>query len=657
MGETRKGSVPSMDDAIILDELPLGVAVVEEDGTLLYHNVRMTRLLHASGEHLSGKNIFDFPVMKNAKEGITLNELKSGEKRIEVSEHLGGSRKGDIFVLSIKPFKESHLIITVQKQKEGEELNKIIRESRDRFKTIVDTIEDGIVAFDSSMKIILCNFPFSTGYGKEPREVVGKNLDEILSPEEFGAERNYIFEVLKSGEVVHTRLTRKVGSRTRHYFTRYIPRISPGGGVDSVLRIAADQTQRIEAEREFIRAKEYIDNLISSSTDVIYSTNLEGNITVWNRAAEEVYGRDEEEAISSFVEDIIEKKWGDYSFPEVFEKVQVDGKMVIDVERARGGKSSSSLCTISPVLDPRDGVVAISFIEKDISDIKRLHEELKEKNRELEGLIVDLRERESQLIQSEKMASIGQLAAGMAHEINNPTGFIKSNLQTFSEYARDLGTFVAEILQRLDGGKMDGSLSKMAEDLNISFILEDLKNVVSESMEGVQRIQHIVQNVKTFAHKGELEKERVDLTNVLEGAITLAWNEIKYKARVEREYEPGIELECFPIQLGQVVLNMLVNAAQAIEGKEGEIRVSTSREGDNVVVTVSDNGKGMPEEVKKRIFEPFYTTKPVGKGTGLGLSIAYDIIVEKHGGKIDFASEDGKGSTFTMELPLTNGGR
>jgi len=302
-------------------------------------------------------------------------------------------------------------------------------------------------------------------------------------------------------------------------------------------------------------------------------------------------------------------------------------------------------------------VIAISFIEKDITDIKVLHEELKEKNRELEKLIEDVKERESQLIQSEKMASIGQLAAGMAHEINNPIGFIKSNLQTFSDYAEDLSTYIHEALEAVhEGGGKEKNIAKSAKEMNISFIIDDLKSLVSESMEGVQRIQHIVQNVKTFAHKGEGEKEKVELSNVLDGACTLAWNEIKYKAKVEKEFQEGLEIDCYPIQLGQVVLNLLVNAAQAIEGKDGKIRIATRKEGDMAVIEVSDNGSGMSEEVRKRIFEPFYTTKAVGKGTGLGLSIAYSIVVEKHMGEINVHSVLGEGTTFTMKLPIRDGG-
>ncbi len=642
----------------LLFELPVGVALLQEDGTVIYHNRKMEELLKVSPGALPGGNIFSCPAMTKAREGITLSELASGEKVMEVSEFVEGEGVGATFIIGMRPLGGGQIAMTLQRHKGEEELSRLIRESRDRFKTIVDTLEDGIVAFDRSMQIILCNFPFSTSFGKDPREVVGRQLNEILSAEDLAEEKAYIEEVFRSGKAVQKRLARKVGSGIRYYFTRYIPRNSPGGEVDNILRIAVDQTSRIVAERELIRTKEYIDNLISSSTDIIYSTDLSGGITVWNRAAEEIYGQSGEEIIGLSVERIISQGWGTHSFDDLKRKALKEERIAIEVEREIGGNQSSFLCTISPVMDPKEGVVAISFIEKDITDIKVLHKELKEKNRELEKLIEDLKERESQLIQSEKMASIGQLAAGMAHEINNPTGFIKSNLQTFSEYAEDLSTYLREVLAYVNGGGgKEKNLAKSANEMNISFIIDDLKSLVSESMEGVQRIQHIVQNVKTFAHKGEGEKESVELSKILDGACTLAWNEIKYRAKVEREFQEGLEIDCYPIQLGQVVLNLLVNAAQAMEGKDGKIRIATKTEGGMAVVEVSDNGSGMPEDVRKRIFEPFYTTKPVGKGTGLGLSIAYSIIVEKHKGEIDVQSVLGEGTTFTMKLPIRDGGK
>ncbi len=641
----------------LLGELPVGVAVLQEDGTVTYHNRKMEELLKVPAGSLLGENIFSCRAMKKAREGITLSELTSGEKVMEVTEYVEGEGVSATFIIGMRPLGGGRLVMVLQRHKGEEELSRLIRESRDRFKTIVDTLEDGIVAFDRSMKIILCNFPFSTSFGKDPRDVVGRQLDEILAAEDLEEENAYIEEVFTSGVAVQKRLARQVGSGMRYYFTRYIPRHSPAGEVDSILRIAVDQTNRIVAERDLIRAKEYIDNLISSSTDIIYSTDLSGGITVWNRAAEEIYGKSGEEVTGVSVEKVISQGWGSHSFNDLKRKVLKEERMVIDVERKIGGNLSSFLCTISPVMDQKEGVIAISFIEKDITDIKVLHEELKEKNRELEKLIEDVKERESQLIQSEKMASIGQLAAGMAHEINNPIGFIKSNLQTFSDYAEDLSTYIHEALEAVhEGGGKEKNIAKSAKEMNISFIIDDLKSLVSESMEGVQRIQHIVQNVKTFAHKGEGEKEKVELSNVLDGACTLAWNEIKYKAKVEKEFQEGLEIDCYPIQLGQVVLNLLVNAAQAIEGKDGKIRIATRKEGDMAVIEVSDNGSGMSEEVRKRIFEPFYTTKAVGKGTGLGLSIAYSIVVEKHMGEINVHSVLGEGTTFTMKLPIRDGG-
>jgi signal transduction histidine kinase len=286
---------------------------------------------------------------------------------------------------------------------------------------------------------------------------------------------------------------------------------------------------------------------------------------------------------------------------------------------------------------------------------------LEGKNKSLQAAHKQLKTSQALVIQQEKMASVGQLAAGVAHEINNPTGFISSNLKTLSEYMKDL-TSVLEAYKGLIGkmGALAGAdraiseelknIGKLEEDLDLRFILEDTGKLVGESREGTERIKKIVQDLKDFAHPGKQEMVYADVNRNLESTLNIVWNEIKYKAKVTKAFGALPEVKCYPQQLNQVFMNILMNAAQAIE-KEGEITISTRAEDGHVEVRISDTGIGIPEENLSRIFDPFFTTKEVGKGTGLGLNVVYNI-VRKHKGSIEVDSTVGKGTTFTVRLPV-----
>jgi two-component system, NtrC family, sensor kinase len=260
---------------------------------------------------------------------------------------------------------------------------------------------------------------------------------------------------------------------------------------------------------------------------------------------------------------------------------------------------------------------------------------------------------QAQVIQQEKMASIGQLAAGVAHEINNPMGFITSNLTSLSKYAERLDTYIAALQGSLfacSGHSGLAELDQLRQKLKVDYIISDMNELIKESLDGANRVRRIVQDLKSFSRLDQVEETRANLNECLETTINIAWNELKYIATLERQFGEIPEILCNPQQLNQVFLNLLVNAAQAMD-RQGSIMVKTWDEPGWVCVSVSDTGRGMPEEVQQHVFEPFFTTKPAGKGTGLGLSISADII-RKHHGTISVASEPGKGTTFTVRLPV-----
>jgi two-component system NtrC family sensor kinase len=278
---------------------------------------------------------------------------------------------------------------------------------------------------------------------------------------------------------------------------------------------------------------------------------------------------------------------------------------------------------------------------------------LEAKNRELENAYSELKETQAQILQREKMASIGQLAAGVAHEINNPMGFISSNLATLGKYTNKLTDFIkaqSEIIESLNSAEASESLNELKKKLKLDYILEDIGQLIKESLEGAERVKKIVQNLKSFSRVDEADYKFADINECIESTLNIVWNELKYKATVTKEYGEVPQIKCYPQQINQVFMNLFINAAHAIE-KQGEIKIKTWNGNGLVNISVSDTGSGIPQDKLNRIFEPFFTTKPVGQGTGLGLSITYDI-VKKHKGEITVESEAGRGTVFTVKLPV-----
>ncbi|PXX92496.1 hypothetical protein DIT71_04690 [Marinobacter vulgaris] len=274
-------------------------------------------------------------------------------------------------------------------------------------------------------------------------------------------------------------------------------------------------------------------------------------------------------------------------------------------------------------------------------------------NRSLEKdqLNARLEQANRQLLQSEKLAAIGQLAAGVAHEINNPVGYVYSNLQSLGTYLDD----IFRLTDAVDAGSSLEDLSAIKKNIDYSFLKDDLKDLLAESREGIERVKTIISAMKDFSHIEDEEFKPSDLHRGIETTLNVVNNELKYKATVIRDFGELPEVECISSQINQVVMNLLVNAAHAIEDF-GEIVVRTRCDSDWATIEVEDNGKGIARENLHRIFEPFFTTKPVGKGTGLGLSLSFNII-EKHNGSItaDQAST-GKGTCFRISLPLKQPG-
>ncbi|NIA52228.1 ATPase [Massilia sp. TW-1] len=274
---------------------------------------------------------------------------------------------------------------------------------------------------------------------------------------------------------------------------------------------------------------------------------------------------------------------------------------------------------------------------------------------ELTALNEQLSMAQAQLLQSEKLASIGQLAAGVAHEINNPISFVFSNFGTLQTYVASLLRVLARYEEAepfIADPDVARGIADLREQVDLAFLQEDVLALMAESRDGIERVRKIVQDLKDFSRVDAHQQwQWADLHQGIDSTLNIVNNEVKYKADIVKEYGAIPEVECLPSQINQVIMNIVVNGAQAIEGRRGRITVRTGASGGNVWIEIADNGCGIPQAIQSRIFDPFFTTKPIGTGTGLGLSLSYGII-QKHRGRIDMQSEEGVGTTFRIELPI-----
>ncbi|MBK7044946.1 MAG: PAS domain S-box protein [bacterium] len=421
---------------------------------------------------------------------------------------------------------------------------------------------------------------------------------------------------------------------------------------DEAPAIAIERARQVRAIRELETSESYSRALFhAAQTGLIILELHTGRILDANHAAAEILGATDENIIGHDA-----AVCGISGYCERLANGQPGVERHQAQLRRRDGQVTPVLLSAQALTVPGHDLAVVSFV--DISDVSAVQEELRKANRQLESALHQLHSQRDAIVQSEKLASIGQLAAGVAHEINNPIGYITSNLATISEYIEYMRTLL--ILYRkladlppeaCERPELEAQLAEVLAEEDVDYVLKDIDAVLSESVEGTTRVTEIVQNLKSFARDDSLKKKPYDLNECVESMIRLVWNELKYSCTVEKDLDPVPPLNGHGGQINQVIMNILVNAAHAIGAEHGTITIRTRVRADEAELTISDTGCGMPAEVVGRVFEPFFTTKDVGRGTGLGLSISHGIVTD-HGGRIEVESVVGEGTTFRILLPL-----
>jgi PAS domain S-box-containing protein len=507
---------------------------------------------------------------------------------------------------------------------------------------VVEAIPTALAVLDPQRAIVTANPAFGRLVGASPEAMRGEALSAVLPAVLSTGGVEEALRAAEHGGGARPSLVRVGEGPERAYDVR-AARIGEG----RLLLLLSEVTEVEALLRQFGELRRYHENVIQNLNSALVVVDREGRVTYANPTAEAVLGA---EAGSMDGQSIF--AW----FPERERDELVVRRTLSTGARFRGAEAVAARpdgrlvpigISCAPLVDEkgdRQGAVAIF---QDLSEIKQL---------------------QRQVLQTEKLASIGQLAAGVAHEINNPMGFVHANLYQLSEYLGDLG----RVWERVEGLRKAvaawprvparlraaaAELDAVIEEVEASFLLDDMGKAVHESLEGSERIRHIVQDLRAFSYQDTAERTLADVNKALDSTANIVWTMMKHSVVLTKQYEELPPVLCYPMQLKQVFMNLLVNAYQAIEerlaaeGGRAEIRLRTRCRDGGVAIEVSDNGSGIEPALQDRIFDPFFTTKEVGVGTGLGLSTSYQL-VKRHGGSLSVRSERGRGATFEVWLPL-----
>lgn len=505
-------------------------------------------------------------------------------------------------------------------------------------------------------------------FGYDKSEVLGKSDYAWLNATEARSQRVRDRQILAGGELVEIP---EVAVETPHRGRRWLHvKQVPLRDEDEaempqyLLAICEDITERKQTEAALQHSERHYRRIVETASEGVWMFDAESKTTFANARMAEMLGYSPEQMQGRSLFDFMDEE-GRRVYESYLQRRRQGLPERHDFRfRRRDGSDLWAIVSATPILDDGGEFIGVLRMITDISDRKQAEIEirqsksrLKAKNEQLKQTLGKLKRTQAQLVQSEKMVSLGQLVAGVAHEINNPTSFIYGNVEHAEHYIQELVELLE--LYRQHYPNPDPEIEALSEDIDLDFLLEDLPKLLGSMKSGADRIHQIVLSLRNFSRHDEAERKPVDLHEGIESTLTILQHRLKATGRrleieVVREYGQLPRLDCYAGQLNQVFMNLLANAIDALEDRERpQIRIRTEcRGGDRVAISIGDNGAGMNPEVLRRSFDPFFTTKPVGKGTGMGLFVVHQIVVEQHGGRIDCHSKPGEGARFEIELPI-----
>ncbi len=674
----------------ILENSPDGIGIVDTRGKFFKWNKMAAELHGYTFEEFGGMSGFDLYAYKDEldrmlvelrREGTVRNHEISMKKkdgtvavfgisisllRNDANEIIGSvcvNRDLSDIKKALTALEASHeqlqQEITVRLQAEA-----ALKESRQDLANIIDFLPDATFVINNEGKVIAWNKEIEELTGVKASDMLGKGDYEYSLPF-YGERRPILIDLaLKPQDEIESKYLSVERRGAVLLGETYTPALSKdktclvgtagvlrgsNGSIVGAIESIRDFTATKKAEEELRRTNVEMAQLLASIPSFLIGLTPAHRIIRWNRAAERIFGISGESVLGKPVDEC-EIQWDRQKMSETISLCQKDNASIRldDIRFLRqDGKEGFLGVMVSSIEGKGTESTGILLLGNDVTERKIM---------------------ESQLVQAQKLESIGQLAAGIAHEINTPTQYVGDNARFLQEACGDLERvhdLYDQLLREVRFGNPTEELVRKidaaVEEADLAYIRQEAPKAVQQSLEGIERISRIVRAMKEFSHPGMDVKTNIDLNRAIESTITVARNEWKYVAEMVTDFDPGLPLvPCLPSEINQVVLNMIINASHAVadalkqngSDQKGTITIATRARDGHAEIRIGDTGTGVPNNIRFKIFDPFFTTKEVGKGTGQGLAISHSVVVDKHGGTITLDSEAGKGASFIIKLPL-----
>ncbi|WP_392533724.1 PAS domain S-box protein [Nostoc sp. C117] len=661
------------------------ILILDAEGRYLKIAPSSAPLLYQPPAELIGKTIHE--VLPSAFADSFLNCIQQAlktKKAVKIEYSLPIGDREVWFESSIAPMSEDTVVCIARdisdayrqatQRKAAEEA---LSQQEAHYRSIFETVNDGINVVDlDTGKFVAVNPAFCEMHGYSQAEFSELNPQDFIHPDSFHIFGEFI-NTIKMGEKFHgyavdihkdgTYLDIEVTAKLLNY-----------NGKPHAISIVRDISERKQAEQEQRRLL----TILEATTDIVGMADAAGNSCYLNKAGQKILHIPASETNKFHINEVtglsILEKFQNEIVPTVLREGIWCGESIF---RCRNGEEFPVSQVLIAHKNEQGEVEFFSTIARDIRDRQQIEAQLRQQAENLAQTLEELQRTQAQMIQAEKMSSLGQLVAGVAHEINNPVNFIHGNLSHLEEHTEDLlrlvhlyqssnvpelqnGSCYPEATRANKSAEMPNALASLCEEIDLEYIQEDLPKILNSMKVGTQRIRQIVLSLRTFSRMDEADFKAVDIHESIDSTLMILQYRLKEKPNfaeihVIKNYSSLPLVECYAGQLNQVFMNILANAIDALEQKtDNELFIPTITinttliDSDWVKIAIADNGLGMLEKVQKQVFNPFFTTKPVGKGTGMGMSISYQIITEKHTGKLKCFSKPGQGTEFIIEIPI-----